>query len=152
MNTAVGSASSTAVSSGPAPSSDRYASTPTYWWSAKGSHTWSHPSAAIAARSSSRRPATTSSPSAKPPNASHSVTRSGYAGGKPPRTVITVAPGRTASTSPQPSTASSKCGDITTSRSSSASSGLDQASIGGSSELRSVTGSREHHEVVAVDH
>ena len=50
-------------------------------------------STSSAARSSSRRAATTSSPALNPPSASHSEGTSGYAGGAPARTVITVVSG-----------------------------------------------------------
>ena len=44
----------------------------------------------MAATSSSRRAATTSSPALNPPSASHSEGISGYAGGRPASTVTTV--------------------------------------------------------------
>ena len=112
MNTAVGCTSSITRSIAVATSfgSARSAGA-RYWWSTKSSHTGVAPSTSIAARSSPRRSPTTSSPVLNPPSASHSVGGSGYAGGRPPHTVTTVAPGCANKRYAAPRAASSKCGE-----------------------------------------
>ena len=69
---------------------------------------------AIAARSSSWRAATTSSPAANPPAASQSRDLVGIGRGRPASTVITVLPGCEVSRWAAPRAASSKWGETTT--------------------------------------
>src|SRR5258708_11234672 len=72
----------------------------------------------------------TSSPGANPLWTSQVRIGCGYACGLPANTVTTVAPGCTARNRAHPSTASSRCGETTTTRSSSPSSGRPHLRIG----------------------
>src|SRR5581483_2870895 len=110
-NTAVSPASTTAASSAAASVSS--AGVQPYWLSQKSSQTGRAPSTPSPARSSARRTATTSSPARNPAAASHSD-RPGYTGGRPASAVTTTDPGWPASSCPQANTASSRCGEMTT--------------------------------------
>src|SRR2546430_11113479 len=89
---------------------------------------------ASAASSSCRRVSITSSPGAKPDCTSHlRIGLVGYSGGLPANTVTTDAPGCAAMKFAQPRTASSRCGDTMTTRSSSPAWGTPHSRNGASS-------------------
>ena len=109
------------------------------------------PSRASARSSSARRAATTSSPGPKPESCAHQLGGSRISAGNPQNTVTTVVPGCAVRNCPQLSTASSRCGDSTTTRSSSLGSTHPNVDIGLGPVAMLNVSSRQVQDAVADD-